>query len=473
MGLFAKKKTPDQDDLLGALEKQLRKAGDNGLAGLAKLLPGTDANGLQTGMVGTTMTDESTSPNVADQEQASEVSENTEKVKNKNWTMNISDGAQLSFANNRLTLYVDSEQRGRSTAASAISTASESAVADSEPKAADEEKKEVKASTPAAGMAFKPNKITGIDDFSHKTIANLDDQASVSEAAIADTHLEAAENASSDSVKMLHEHQDDKGVPTSEINEVKPALKETDKNSTKNLLEENKKLPSVANPTDQQLPADKSTTDDFEPGLPTSKASENQPSIKHIILDQTEEQDQVVSSSEKHGKANTESEAQPVVMVAIQALQEQNQTNQKQIAALSEKLTQHLETSNELERSHIQMVNKLSESLINLIVTKSELEQTKIDLNVTNDVLAKIRKQVDQTREKRLSRQNIQDEAQQTPTTELKTKLQEAQKAIEVLKNQYAESQKQTKMLQDKVNSLRFDNLRLQHQIEDGKINQA
>lgn len=119
MGLFAKKKTSDQNDLLGALEKQLRRAGDDGLAGLAELLPRTDANGLQTGIAGTATASESEPSGNAEQAQADDVPEKSEVVKSKNWTMSISKGAQLSFANDQLTLYVDSEQSASSQSASA------------------------------------------------------------------------------------------------------------------------------------------------------------------------------------------------------------------------------------------------------------------------------------------------------------------------------------------------------------------
>lgn len=470
MGLFAKKKTSDQDDLLGALEKQLRRAGDDGLAGLAELLPRTDANGLQTGIAGTATASESEPSGNAEQAQADDVPEKSEVVKSKNWTMNISKGAQLSFANDQLTLYVDSEQSASSQSASSASAADANDAADLE---VTKEKKEGEASTPAAGMAFKPDNVIDIDHFNHKSLSEADAQASDA-AAIAsadDTRTEIAATASSDSAKTTQQLQDGENGSTTEMNVAKSASQASAGEVIEVSPEKNEELSSIANSTHSQAPTEGS----FGASVPKQQAtvSENQPSVEHVSTEKPKVSAQASDSTEVHSATDHSSETQTAVMVAIKALQQQSQMNQEQVAALSTKLAQHLDASAEFERTHSKTVNKLSEILINLIVTKNELENTKKDLNDTNEALGKIREQVKQTHEEVLDRQKVQNESQHALVTELQAKLQEAQKSIKALTDKYAESQEQTKILQDKVNNLRFENLQLQHQIEDSKMIQA
>ncbi|KLI76978.1 hypothetical protein AAW28_00515 [Lacticaseibacillus casei] len=474
MGLFAKKKTSDQDDLLGALEKQLRRAGDDGLAGLAELLPRTDANGLQTGIAGSATANESESSGNAEQAQADDVPAKSEVVKSKNWTMSISNGAQLSFANDQLTLYVDSEQSASNQAASSASAADANDAADLKVTATEKEKKEGEASTPAAGMAFKPDNVIDIDHFNHKSLSEADAQASDA-AAIAsagDTRTEIAATASSDSAKTTQQLQDGKNGSTPKMNEAKSASQAAVEKVIEVSSEKNEELSSIANSTHSQAPTEGSSGASA-PKQQATQVSEDQPSVEHVTTEKPRVSDQASDSTEVPSATGRSSEMQTAVMVAIKALQQQSQTNQEQIAVLSTKLAQHLDASTELERTHSKTVNKLSEILINLIVTKNELEQTKKDLNDTNETLGKIREQVKQTHEEVLDRQNVQNESQHVLVTELQAKLQEAQKSIKALTDKYAESQEQTKTLQDKVNNLRFENLQLQHQIEDSKMIQA
>ncbi|ARY92398.1 hypothetical protein LACSTY_002359 [Lacticaseibacillus styriensis] len=471
MGLFAKKKTSDQDDLLGALEKQLRRAGDDGLAGLAELLPRTDANGLQTGIAGTATASELEPSGNAEQAQADDVPEKSEVVKSKNWTMNISKGAQLSFANDQLTLYVDSEQSASSQSASA---ADANDTADLKVTATEKERKEGEASTPAAGMAFKPDNVIDIDHFNHKSLSEADAQASDA-AAIAsagDTRTEIAATASSDPAKTTQQLQDGENGSTPEMNVAKSASQAAVEKVIEVSSEKNEELSSTANSTHSQAPTEGNAGASV-PNQQMTQVSENQPSVEHVTTEKPKVSDQTSDSTEVHSATGRSSETETAVMVAIKALQQQSQMNQEQIAALSTKLTQHLDASAEFERTHSKTVNKLSEILINLIVTKNELENTKKDLNDTNEALGKIREQVRQTHEEVLDRQKVQSESQQAFVTELQAKLQEAQKSIKALTDKYAESQEQTKILQDKVNNLRFENLQLQHQIEDSKMIQA
>ncbi|MDG3061482.1 hypothetical protein P5Z00_05885 [Lacticaseibacillus sp. BCRC 81376] len=471
MGLFAKKKTSDQNDLLGALEKQLRRAGDDGLAGLAELLPRTDANGLQTGIAGTATASESEPSGNAEQAQADDVPEKSEVVKSKNWTMSISKGAQLSFANDQLTLYVDSEQSASSQSASAAD-ANDSA--DLKVTANEKEKKEGEASTPAAGMAFKPDNVIDIDHFNHKSLSEADAQASDA-AAIAsagDTRTEIAATASSDPAKTTQQLQDGENGSTPEMNVAKSASQAAVEKVIEVSSEKNEELSSTANSTHSQAPTEGNAGASV-PNQQMTQVSENQSSVEHVTTEKPKVSDQTSDSTEVHSATGRSSETETAVMVAIKALQQQSQMNQEQVAALSTKLAQHLDASAEFERTHSKTVNKLSEILINLIVTKNELENTKKDLNDTNEALGKIREQVRQTHEEVLNRQNVQNESQHALVTELQAKLQEAQKSIKALTDKYAESQEQTKTLQDKVNNLRFENLQLQHQIEDSKMIQA
>ncbi|OLS04127.1 hypothetical protein AUQ39_14350 [Lacticaseibacillus casei] len=476
MGLFSKKKTSDQDDLLGALEKQLRRAGDDGLAGLAELLPRTDANGLQTGIAGSATADESESSGNEGEAQADVVPAKSEVVKSKNWTMSISNGAQLSFANDQLTLYVDSEQSASNQAASSASAADANDAADLKVTATEKEKKEGEASTPAAGMAFKTDNVIDIDHFNHKSLlSEADAQASdaVAIASAGDTRTEIAATASSDSAKTTQQLQDGEIDSTPEMNVGKSASQASGGEVIEVSPEKNEELSSIASSTHSQA----STEASYGTSVPTkqqaTQVSENQPSVEHVTTEKPRVSDQASDSTEVPSATDRSSETQTAVMVAIKALQQQSQTNQEQIAVLSTKLAQHLDASTELERTHSKTVNKLSEILINLIVTKNELEQTKKDLNDTNEALGKIREQVKQTHEEVLDRQNVQNESQHVLVTELQAKLQEAQKSIKTLTDKYAESQEQTKTLQDKVNNLRFENLQLQHQIEDSKMIQA
>ncbi|WP_049171862.1 hypothetical protein [Lacticaseibacillus casei] len=471
MGLFAKKKTSDQNDLLGALEKQLRRAGDDGLAGLAELLPRTDANGLQTGIAGTATASESEPSGNAEQAQADDVPEKSEVVKSKNWTMSISKGAQLSFANDQLTLYVDSEQSASSQSASA---ADANDAADLKVTANEKEKKEGEASTPAAGMAFKPDNVIDIDHFNHKSLSEADAQASDA-AAIAsagDTRTEIAATASSDPAKTTQQLQDGENGSTPEMNVAKSASQAAVEKVIEVSSEKNEELSSTANSTHSQAPTEGNAGASV-PNQQMTQVSENQSSVEHVTTEKPKVSDQTSDSTEVHSATGRSSETETAVMVAIKALQQQSQMNQEQVAALSTKLAQHLDASAEFERTHSKTANKLSEILINLIVTKNELENTKKDLNDTNEALGKIREQVRQTHEEVLNRQNVQNESQHALVTELQAKLQEAQKSIKALTDKYAESQEQTKTLQDKVNNLRFENLQLQHQIEDSKMIQA
>lgn len=471
MGLFAKKKTSDQNDLLGALEKQLRRAGDDGLAGLAELLPRTDANGLQTGIAGTATASESEPSGNAEQAQADDVPEKSEVVKSKNWTMSISKGAQLSFANDQLTLYVDSEQSASSQSASA---ADANDAADLKVTANEKEKKEGEASTPAAGMAFKPDNVIDIDHFNHKSLSEADAQASDA-AAIAsagDTRTEIAATASSDPAKTTQQLQDGENGSTPEMNVAKSASQAAVEKVIEVSSEKNEELSSTANSTHSQAPTEGNAGASV-PNQQMTQVSENQSRVEHVTTEKPKVSDQTSDSTEVHSATGRSSETETAVMVAIKALQQQSQMNQEQVAALSTKLAQHLDASAEFERTHSKTVNKLSEILINLIVTKNELENTKKDLNDTNEALGKIREQVRQTHEEVLNRQNVQNESQHALVTELQAKLQEAQKSIKALTDKYAESQEQTKTLQDKVNNLRFENLQLQHQIEDSKMIQA
>ncbi|KAB1971443.1 hypothetical protein [Lacticaseibacillus casei] len=453
------------------MEKQLRRAGDDGLAGLAELLPRTDANGLQTGIAGTATASELEPSGNAEQAQADDVPEKSEVVKSKNWTMNISKGAQLSFANDQLTLYVDSEQSASSQSASA---ADANDTADLKVTATEKERKEGEASTPAAGMAFKPDNVIDIDHFNHKSLSEADAQASDA-AAIAsagDTRTEIAATASSDPAKTTQQLQDGENGSTPEMNVAKSASQAAVEKVIEVSSEKNEELSSTANSTHSQAPTEGNAGASV-PNQQMTQVSENQPSVEHVTTEKPKVSDQTSDSTEVHSATGRSSETETAVMVAIKALQQQSQMNQEQIAALSTKLTQHLDASAEFERTHSKTVNKLSEILINLIVTKNELENTKKDLNDTNEALGKIREQVRQTHEEVLDRQKVQSESQQAFVTELQAKLQEAQKSIKALTDKYAESQEQTKILQDKVNNLRFENLQLQHQIEDSKMIQA
>ncbi|QXG58766.1 hypothetical protein KTT66_11415 [Lacticaseibacillus casei] len=338
----------------------------------------------------------------------------------------------------------------------------------------EKEKKEGEASTPAAGMAFKPDNVIDIDHFNHKSLSEADAQASDA-AAIAsagDTRTEIAATASSDPAKTTQQLQDGENGSTPEMNVAKSASQAAVEKVIEVSSEKNEELSSTANSTHSQAPTEGNAGASV-PNQQMTQVSENQSSVEHVTTEKPKVSDQTSDSTEVHSATGRSSETETAVMVAIKALQQQSQMNQEQVAALSTKLAQHLDASAEFERTHSKTVNKLSEILINLIVTKNELENTKKDLNDTNEALGKIREQVRQTHEEVLNRQNVQNESQHALVTELQAKLQEAQKSIKALTDKYAESQEQTKTLQDKVNNLRFENLQLQHQIEDSKMIQA